>query len=145
MPTVRDVICQKGSKVYSIEASANVLEATRKMNQHKIGALVVMNAGNIVGMFTERDVLSRVVAAQQSPRDLLVADAMTADVICITPDEDLDDVSRIMKDRKIRHIPVIDDGGDLIGLVSMGDVNAWHASNQEQTIHFLHDYIYGRV
>ncbi len=145
MPTVRDVIARKGSKVQSIETTSTVLEATRLMNQHKIGALVVMNGGHIVGMFTERDVLSRVVAAQQSPADMMVADAMTADVICISPNEDLDDVSRIMKDRKIRHIPVLDDDGDLMGLISMGDVNAFHASDQQQTIHFLNEYIYGRV
>ena len=145
MPTVRDVLSRKGTKVQSIETTATVLEATRQMNQHKIGALVVMNAGDIVGMFTERDVLSRVVAAQQSPGDMLIADAMTADVICISPNEDLDDVSRIMKDRKIRHIPVLDEDGDLMGLISMGDVNAFHASDQQQTIHFLNEYIYGRV
>ena len=145
MATVHDVLCSKGTGIQTIDASATVLEATQLMNQHKIGALVITERERVAGIFTERDVLQRVVAGLRAPQDIIVAEVMTRDPICIGPDADLDEVSAIMKDRRIRHIPVCGDSGQLLGLVSIGDVNAHYASNQAQTIHFLSDYIYGRV
>ena len=70
---------------------------------------------------------------------------MTSEVVCCKPDSDLDDVAAIMKNRRVRHVPVCGNDGQLIGLVSMGDVNAYNASNQQTTIHFLNEYIYGRA
>jgi CBS domain-containing protein len=145
MATVHDVLASKGATLHTIDASVNVLEATQIMNQHKIGALVVTEAGRVTGMFTERDVLRRVVAEQLLPATVRVGDVMTREVICCEPHTDLDEVSAIMKIRHVRHVPVCADGGKVLGLVSIGDVNAHYASNQAQTIHFLSDYIYGRV
>ena len=145
MATVHDVLSAKGATLYTIDSSLTVLLATQLMNQHKIGAVVVTDEGRVMGIFTERDVLSRIVAEQRSPSQTLVADVMTREVICCDPDTDLDEVSAIMKNRRVRHLPVCGAGGRLLGLVSIGDVNAHYASNQEQTIHFLSDYIYGRV
>jgi CBS domain-containing protein len=70
---------------------------------------------------------------------------MTGEVVCCKPDADLDDVAAIMKNRRVRHVPVCDGDGQLVGMVSMGDVNAHNASNQQSTIHFLNEYIYGRA
>jgi CBS domain-containing protein len=145
MPTVRDVLSEKGAKVFSIDPSATVLEATQVMNHHGVGCLVVMDSGRVVGIFTERDVLRRVVAEQQPPADTKVADVMTTKVICVGPETDLDDVAGIMKQKRIRHLPVCQDDGHLTGMVSMGDLNAYHATEQEMTIHYLSDYIYGRA
>ena len=145
MPTAQDVIASKGSHVHSIGPGASVLEAIRKMNEHKIGALTVMEDDHIVGMFTERDVLRRVVGEERPVADTLVGDVMTTDVICCQPDADLDDVGAIMMNRRIRHLPVCDNEGHILGMVSIGDLNAFNASNQEATIHFLSEYIYGRV
>lgn len=145
MPTVQDVLRAKGHQVHCIDASQTVLEATKRMNQHKIGALVVMVDDQVAGIFTERDVLRRVVAEERAPATLAVGDVMSKELICCEPDTDLDDVASIMKQRRIRHIPVCGEGGKLLGMVSIGDVNAHYASTQEQTIHFLHDYIYGRA
>src|SRR2546423_1666831 len=144
MPTVQEVIATKGEKVHSIEPGVTVLEATHKMNQHRIGALVVMSAEQVVGMFTERDVLRRVVGEQRDPATTLVAEVMTDNVVCCSPDTDLDEVSEIMVTKRIRHVPVCN-GGRLVGMVSIGDVNAQHASHQQATIHYLNEYIYGRV
>jgi CBS domain-containing protein len=145
MATVSDVLSGKReSHLLGIDSSASVLEATRLMNQHKVGALVINEDGRVNGIFTERDVLRRVVAEQLPPADVRVGQVMTRDVICVEPDADLDEVSAIMKARRIRHLPVCTDG-KIIGLISMGDVNAHYASNQAQTIHFLNDYIYGRA
>src|SRR5438105_8634517 len=104
------------------------------MNEHKIGALVVMEAGRVAGMFTERDVLRRVVAEQRQPSEVRVGEVMTREVICCEPHTDLDEVSAIMKNHRVRHLPVCGEGGKLLGLVSIGDVNAHYASNQAQTI-----------
>jgi CBS domain-containing protein len=143
MPTVRDILSSKGSKVVTVSPGATVMEAVDKMNRNRIGALVVMDADTVSGIFTERDVLQRVVGSQRSPRDMFVMEVMTPDVICCDPDDDMDEVATIMQQRRIRHIPVCEAGG-LIGMVSIGDVNAQHASHQEAQISFLNDYIYGR-
>jgi CBS domain-containing protein len=145
MPTALDILGTKGSTIHWIDPESTVLAATMKMNQHKLGALVVKHEGRIVGMFTERDVLRRVVGEQRDPSTAVVAQVMTTDVICVKPTTDIDDISSIMQQRRIRHLPVCDEDGDLLGLISIGDLNAFHSSNQEAHIHFLSDYIYGRA
>ncbi len=145
MPNVHDILMSKGAEIYTIRPEATVLEATQRMNHYKIGALVVMQDNQVVGIFTERDVLRRVVAEQRSPHEVRVAEVMTTDVICVEPDIDLEEASNIMKTHRIRHLPVCDAEGRLQGIISMGDINAVYATEQEQTIHFLSDYIYGRV
>ena len=146
MATVHDVLAAKGATLHTVDAHITVLMATQLMNEHKIGAVVVTDQGRVAGIFTERDVLARVVAEQRLPSETRVGEVMTREVICCQPDTDLDEVSAIMKDRRIRHLPVCcGNDGKLLGLVSIGDVNAHYASNQAQTIHFLSEYVYGRV
>ncbi len=145
MPTVLDVILSKGDTVHSIGPNESVIDAVHKMNQFKIGCLMVMQGDQVMGIFTERDVLRRVIGEGRNVQDVTVGEVMTTDVVCCRPDTDLDDLSGIMKTRRVRHVPVCDDDGKLHGVVSIGDVNAFHASNQEQTIHFLNEYIYGRA
>ncbi len=145
MPTMHDLLAKKANQIHTIRPEATILEATMKMNEHKIGALVVMQDDQVVGMFTERDVLRRVVAEQRDPNAMTVAEAMTTEVICIEPDAGLDEAATIMKTRRIRHLPVCSGDGGLLGMISMGDLNALNATEQEQTIHFLSEYIYGRV
>ena len=145
MPTALDMLSTKGSKIHWIEPHATVLAATHRMNQHKLGALVVKQNGRIVGMFTERDVLTRVVGGQRDPSTTTVAEVMSSDVICVHPTTDIDDIGAIMRERRIRHLPVADQDGELLGMISIGDLNAFHSSNQEAHIHFLSEYIYGRA
>ncbi|MGB7157267.1 MAG: CBS domain-containing protein [Tepidisphaeraceae bacterium] len=145
MPTVLDVIMSKGDTIHSISPDANVLDAVHRMNQYKIGCLMVMQGDHVAGIFTERDVLRRVIGEGKNVAEVTVGDVMTTEVVCCGPNTDLDDVSAIMKTRRVRHVPVCDDDGKLHGVVSIGDVNAFHATNQEQTIHFLNEYIYGRA
>ncbi|MEA2709608.1 MAG: hypothetical protein QOF78_2209 [Phycisphaerales bacterium] len=144
MPTVADVLSVKGGQVHSVSPSTLVLEAIQKMNQHKIGAVLAVQQGRVVGIFTERDVLRRVIGEARQPATCTVAEVMTEDVICVKPDTDLDEVASIMQQKKVRHIPVCDEDG-LHGMISIGDLNAYHASHQEAHIHFLSEYIYGRV
>jgi CBS domain-containing protein len=145
MPTVADIIQNKGSTVHDIDPNVTVLDAIRKMNQHKLGALVVMSGGRVAGMFTERDVLVRVVGEQRNPAETKVAQVMTSEVICVPPETDIDEVGAIMQQKRIRHVPVCDDAGTLHGMISIGDLNAFHVMQQESQITFLHDYIYGRA
>ena len=149
MPSVADILQNKGSVIHAIGPGASVLEAINKMNQQKLGALLVTQdgteRGRVVGMFTERDVLRRVAGELRNPAETKVAEVMTSEVICCPPQTDMDEVSAIMQQRRIRHIPVCDESGKLYGMISIGDVNAYHASHQEQTITFLNEYIYGRV
>ena len=145
MPTVLDVILAKGDTIHSISATESVIDAVHKMNQFKIGCLMVMQQDQVVGIFTERDVLRRVIGEGRNVADVTVGEVMTTEVVCCGPSTDLDDVGAIMKTRRVRHVPVCDDDGKLHGVVSIGDVNAFHSSNQEQTIHFLNEYIYGRA
>ena len=144
MPSVQDVLAAKGHSVFYTTPQTNVLDAVHKMNEHKLGALVVMEDGRACGMFTERDVLKRVVGDGLSPVNTIVADVMTRDVICVEPSAELDEVSAIMKQRRIRHVPVCEENGQVVGMISIGDVNGFYASNQEATLTFLNDYIYGR-
>lgn len=145
MPTVREILAEKGSKVFTVTPDVTVLEATEKMNRHRIGALVVMSGEQVSGMFTERDVLTRVVAVQRSPAEILVSEVMTSDVVCCRPTAEIDEIAAVMKERRIRHIPVCNEDGRLEGLISMGDVNAHNASSQLAQIHFLNEYVFGRA
>jgi CBS domain-containing protein len=158
MATVADVLARKGRRVLSVSPTATVLEATQLMNRHKVGALVVTEGqeeldvsigsggcDRVVGMFTERDVLTRVVVEQRDPARTLVEEVMTADVAYCRPDAMLEEVGAMMRGRRIRHLPVCDDEGQLRGLISIGDLNAWHADGQETEIHYLQEYIHGRV
>src|SRR5688500_5408115 len=145
MPTVQTVLMGKGPQVHTISSGATVAEAVHKMNDLRIGALVVKDGGHVVGIFTERDVLRRVVGEDRTPGKTIVAEVMTTDVVCCRPDHDIDEVAAVMKDRRVRHVPVCDGDNELLGLVSMGDVNACHASNQASHIEFLNEYIYGRA
>jgi CBS domain-containing protein len=144
MPTVLDIVSHKGDHIFSISPAATVLEAVKRMNDHGIGALIVMQDDGMIGMFTERDVLRRVMAEMRSPTEVTVAEVMTTEVICVPPTMEIEEASQVMRQKRVRHLPVCDDHGRIVGLVSIGDLNAFYSSHQEQTISQLHDYIYGR-
>ena len=145
MATVRDILTRKGSQVFSIGKDATVLEGARLMNEYKIGCLVVIDHERVSGIFTERDVLSRVVAGHRNPVTTRVHEVMTCEMVCCQPDTDLEEARSVFKNRRIRHLPVVDEGQGLLGLVSIGDLNAYDADAKECTIHLLQEYIYGRA
>jgi CBS domain-containing protein len=145
MHTAIDILREKGGGVYCTTSSAQVMDAIHQMNRHKIGALMVMNDEEVAGIFTERDVLRRVIGEGLDPKECTVGQVMTRDIVLCRPDTPMDEISAIMQQRRVRHVPVIDAHGHLHGLISIGDVNACHASEQEMQIHFLNDYIYGRA
>jgi CBS domain-containing protein len=143
MPTVREFLKRKGSIVHTIERSATVTEAARRMNENHVGALCVVDGGAIVGMFTERDVLIRVVAGQRDPTATTVAEVMSAPVITTDPDAGTADCAALMTNRRIRHLPVLE-GGKLVGMISTGDLLAMEVALKQAHIDHLHDYLHGR-
>jgi CBS domain-containing protein len=144
MATVREILAQKGTQVLSIGSDATALDAALLMNEHKIGSLVVSDNGRLRGIVTERDILRRVVAERRDPAKTKVAEVMTTEVACCRLSTKVDEARGVMKNRRIRHLPVVEDGM-LKGMVSIGDLNAWQNTEQEVTIHFLHEYLYGSV
>ena len=146
MGTISDILKEKqGRPIQSIDQNETVLAATQRMNEHSIGALIVTLDGRMVGIFTERDVLRRVVAEQRSPSTSLVRDVMTKEVACCTPETTIDEARNVMKQHRIRHFPVVTAQGEIVNMISIGDLNAHHASHQEVTIHYLNEYLMGRA
>jgi CBS domain-containing protein len=145
MATVRAILEHKGRQAWTVEREATVIQAVLLMNDHKVGGLIVLDDGQIAGMFTERDLLRRVVGEQRDPARTNVADVMTAEVVCCHEETTLEEARGVMKNRRFRHLPVVDGNGQLIGLISIGDLNAQLQVEQERTILLLNEYMYGRV
>lgn len=142
MASVADLLNRKGRGVVSIAAGATVLDATRVMNEHRIGSVVVRSPeGGVAGILTERDLLTRVLAAERDPKRTLVRDVMTREVDCCGSGARVDEVRRLFRERRIRHVPVVDGDGKVIGLVSIGDVNAMESEVLAATVVSLEEYI----
>jgi CBS domain-containing protein len=145
MARIQELLERKGSHVLTIGPAASVLQAALLMNEHRVGSLVAVEGGRVVGMFTERDVLQRVVGERRDPDATRVGEVMTASVFCCSPETTVDEARGVMRDRRIRHLPVADADGRLLGLISIGDLNAQLQAAQEQTVFLLTEYIQGRV
>ncbi len=145
MATISDILAVKGAHVLSIGPTASVLDAATLMNEHKVGSLLVMDAGRLIGIITERDMLQRVLVVRRDPATTAVAEAMSTELVCCHRHTTLEEARGVLKNRRIRHLPVIDGDERLLGLISIGDLNAHQANDHERTISILHDYIYGRA
>ena len=143
MTTVRDILAIKGPEVQSIHPEATAYEAAVRMNDHRIGCLAVLHEGRLGGIISERDIMRGVVVQGRDPAQTPVREVMTPEVVCCQQHTPLDEARSVMKNRRIRHLPVLDDEGRLLGMISIGDLNAHEATTQERTIHLLHEYIYG--
>jgi len=145
MDTLLDILADKPRGVISTSAVATVRQATRLMNDHGIGSLVVTTGNRLVGIFTERDVLRRVVAEGRSPDSTTVGEVMTCDVVCCPPEASVEDAADIMRRRRVRHVPVIDHDESIVGLVSIGDINAQRFAACATELVQVRDYIMGRA
>lgn len=137
---VRDILKDKGLEVIAIDSGATVDAAIRKMVERNIGAILVMEEGGFVGMFTERDVLTSWVA-KGSLDKVLVKDVMSKSIRVAEPGDDLEYVMSIMTHERIRHLPVIDHGR-MVGLVSIRDVVKYHVGTLESEVRYLKDYMF---
>jgi CBS domain-containing protein len=142
MPKVQDILSHKGGTVATIEADRSVVDAAQEMNQRRIGSLVVMKGQRVVGIFTERDILVRVVAERRDPEKTVVGDVMTTPVVCCVPETELAECRAIVTNRRIRHIPICV-AGKLVGIVTSGDILARESLELEGTLESLSQYIGG--
>jgi CBS domain-containing protein len=138
------LLSRKGSSVYSVPALATVADAVQVMNLHKVGSVVVTQAGLLVGIFTERDVLTRVVAAGRAPDCTSIADVMTHNPVTASPHMTVEEIMSVITERRCRHIPVLEEGSQVIlGVLSIGDVLRWLVESHRAEADHLRHYIHG--
>lgn len=140
---VRVILKQKGSQVCSIAPNVTVYEALQVMAEKGIGALVVMDGTNLVGMVSERDYARKVILAGRSSKGTKVHEIMSSPAVTVNLKATIDDCMKHMTDKRCRHLPVMD-GGRVVGVVSIGDLVHWIIRAQSRTIRQLEDYIAGR-
>ena len=140
--TVRSLLRQKDSTLWSISADATVYDAIQTMSDKHVGCLLVLSGGRLSGIITERDYARKVVLQGRASHQTHVRDIMTKPVLFVRQEETLDHAMRLMTTRRVRHLPVCD-GEQVIGIVSMGDLVRWLVDTQDRTIRHLHDYIQG--
>ena len=143
MNSVADILREKAADVIRIEGDATVFDAVKVMVEANVGALLVTDGDETVGIFTERDYLRRIAVEGRRSRTTLVRDVMSAPVVCVTPETGIDESMALMSDRHIRHAPVIE-GGLLVGMISIGDLVKFQSELQSFEIRYLKDYITAR-
>jgi len=141
--TLKAIIDHKGSSVYSVAPAVKVIDAVRTMNKHHIGSLLVIENTKIVGVFSERDVLTRIVDAGRDPLTTAIKDVMTSTIVVVDPSMKVTDAMALITEKRCRHLPVMENG-ELKGLVSIGDLTRWVTRNQESHIQNLVNYITGK-
>jgi CBS domain-containing protein len=140
--SIATLLEQKGGAVFTIPTTVTVAEAVQEMNTHKVGSVLVMNGLRLAGIFTERDVLRRVVGADIDPRFTPITKVMTTDVITIEPGTTVQEVMDLFTEKRCRHLPVMENG-QLRGVISIGDVSRWVASLHRAEAESLRQYIAG--
>jgi len=136
------ILDRKGRNVFSVAPNVSVSDAVAAMNRHRVGSILVLEDGRLVGIFTERDVLRRVVGAGLDPKSTPLAAVMTTGVITITPESSVEETMVIFTEKRCRHLPVIDDG-TLVGTISIGDITRWMADAHRAEAEHLKAYITG--
>jgi CBS domain-containing protein len=138
---VAKLLEEKGSEVLRIDGGATVFDAIRRMVESNVGALLVTERGSVAGIVTERDYLRRVTLEGRTERETLVREIMTSPLVYVTPETSVDECMAVMTERRIRHLPVFDDGRELVGIVSIGDLVKFKSAEQDFQIKFLTEYI----
>ena len=142
MRTVRQLLEAKAPEVFAIGPDDPVIDAIRLMAEKRIGALLVMQAGKLAGIVSERDYARKIVLQGRSSRDTPVREIMTADVVAVGLDETTDRCMQLVTDRRIRHLPVVD-GDSVLGVVSIGDLVKAVIEDQQLELDQLQRYIVG--
>lgn len=140
MATVRQILQGKGSHVWSIEPDALVIDALKRMAEKGTGALLVLEQDNLVGIISERDYARKVALHGKSSVNTPVKEIMTIEVVCVRPEQTVEECMALMTNRRIRHLPVLS-GDKLEGVISIGDVVKAVISEQEFMIKQLENYI----
>ena len=142
MKLVKHLLDSKGAEIISITASASVLDAIKLMADRAVGSLLVMDGDELKGIVTERDYARKVIVKGRSSESTEVGEIMTADVVTATTDQTVPNCMGVMTDRRIRHLPVVDDGR-VVGMISIGDLVQAIIADQQEEIEQLEQYISG--
>jgi len=137
------ILQQKGRQVYSISPHATVYEALEKMAERGIGALVVMDGTELVGVISERDYARKVILEARSSKETKVWEITSSPAVTVSPKTTVDECMQRMTEERCRHLPVVEEG-KVVALVSIGDLVNWIIMTQDLTIHHLEDYICGK-
>ncbi len=141
MKTVQQLLESKRYSVVSVEPTTTVLDALQVMADKEIGAVIVIDDGHLVGIFSERDYARKVVLQGKASKDTPVREIMTEKVVCVRPEQTIEDCMGLMTDQRIRHLPVLEHK-KVIGVISIGDVVKEMLSEKEFVIKQLESYIH---
>ena len=144
MGRVSEILRKKGTDVLKIEASATVFDAIKRIVELNVGSILVTEGDQVVGIMTERDYLRKVAVHGRTSHDTTVGEIMSSPLVYVTPQTTIDESMAIMTDRRIRHLPVVEDD-DVVGIISIGDVVKARLGELELENNQLHDYIHGRA
>lgn len=142
MKTVKQLLEGKRHKLITVSPRETVFDALKKMADNDVGALIVLDGERLIGVFSERDYARKIILHGKSSRDTVVHEIMTANVISVRPAQTVEDCMGLMTDKRIRHLPVLDEG-KVVGIVSIGDVVKEMLSEQKFIIEQLEHYITG--
>ena len=143
MARVSEILRGKGADVLKIEASATVFDAIKKIVDKNVGSILVTEGDEVVGIMTERDYLRKVIVLGRTSHETLVSEIMTSPLVYVTPETTIEESMAIMTDRRIRHLPVVENE-DVVGIISIGDLVKFQSREQSFQIQYLTDYISGR-
>ncbi len=141
MATAAQLLKQKDRVIHSIEPDSPVLEAIRLMAEHSVGALLVMHGTQLVGVVSERDYARKVILKGRSSSETPVSQIMSSPVLTVRPDQSVRECMRIMSEKRVRHLPVVE-GERVVGVLSIGDLVRSVLEEQQQTIEQLERYIH---
>ena len=140
MNQVSEILADKGRNVLEIDADATVRDAVKAMVDANVGSLLVTSSGDVVGIVTERDYLRRVALEGRTDDDTTVGEIMTAPLVVVGPETSIDECMAVITDRRIRHLPVVEEG-TVVGLVSIGDLVKFRSKQQSFELQYLTEYI----
>ncbi|HEY1955991.1 MAG TPA: CBS domain-containing protein [Polyangiaceae bacterium] len=143
MDDVESVLDRKGHQVWFVGPDTTVFDAIRWMAVKNVGALLVMEGGELLGLISERDYTRKVILKDRSSKDTRVREIMTTDLVVVQPDTSVEDAMRIMTKNRVRHLPIVD-RGHVVGLVSIGDLVERTIATQRIVMEQLEGYIVGR-
>jgi CBS domain-containing protein len=141
--TIDSILNQKSDAIWTVPPEATVYEGIQLMADKNIGALLVMSGERLVGIFSERDYTRKVILKGKSSKSTFVREIISTPVISVEPCSTIEECMRLMTDRRIRHLPVVD-CGKVVGIVSIGDLVNWMISAQHVALNQMEDYISGR-
>ena len=139
--TIATLLEFKGPQLFTVPSTTTVLEAVREMNNHGIGSLIVMDEGHMMGLFTARDLMRRVIEEERNPMTTRMSEVMRTDFPRLTTSMDAEDAMEIFEHGHCRHLPVMDEQGLVAGVISIGDISRWCSTAHRAETESIRNYI----